>query len=68
VVVGHAVLADTPTFKPAEAAQNLRQTIGQHPLAEVLTREAVQGRIVETQGWVLPQTLAELCALAAKAS
>jgi hypothetical protein len=34
----------------------------------VLTEDAVQGRITETQGWVLPATLAGLCALSAKVS
>jgi hypothetical protein len=67
-MVGRAVLADAPSFQAHKAAESLRRAIGQKPLAEVLLREAVQGRIVETQGWVLPQTLTLLCALAAKAS
>lgn len=65
--VGRAVLADASPFQ-SKTAENLRQRIGQRPLAEVLTEDAVQGRIIETQGWVLPQTLTDLCALAAKAS
>lgn len=67
-MVGRAVLAGVPSFQAHKAAEDLRQTIRQKPLAEVLLQEAVQGRIIETQGWVLPQTLGQLCALAAKAS
>jgi hypothetical protein len=67
VLVGKAVLASRGVGSANEAG-SLRRALGQKPLAEVLVQDAVQGRIVETQGWVLPQTLAELCALAAKAS
>jgi hypothetical protein len=67
VLIGKAVLAGDRAAS-ADKAGSLRRALGQKPLAEVLVQDAVQGRIVETQGWVLPQTLAELCALAAKAS
>lgn len=67
-IVGRAVLAGAPNFRAPAVAASLRQTIGQKPLAELLMQEAVQGRIAETQGWVLPQALTQLCALAAKAS
>jgi hypothetical protein len=66
--VGQAVLASNPQFHAGHAARALRARIGKKPLFEALTQDAAQGRIVETQGWVLPETLAQLCALAAKAS
>ncbi len=67
-IVGRAVLADASSFQARIVAESLRQMIGRKPLADVLVQDAVQGRIVETQGWVLPQTLTQLCALAGKAS
>ncbi len=65
VLIGKAVLAGGKT---SGEAGSLRRRLGERPLSEVLVQDAVQGRIVETQGWVLPETLTELCALAAKAS
>jgi len=67
ILVGRAVLAEDGTRFPHDAGR-LRRMLGQRPLAEVLVEDAVQGRVVETQGWVLPETLTQLCALAAKAS
>jgi hypothetical protein len=65
VLVGKAVLADMPKFRAAEAARALRRTAATKPLSELLTADAIEGRIIEAQGWVLPQTLALLCAVAA---
>jgi len=67
VQVGKAALADG-TIASANDRERLRRRLGQRPLSEVLVEDAVQGRVVETQGWVLPLTLAQLCALTAKAS
>ncbi len=67
VMIGKAVLA-TGKSGSADEAASLRRALGQKPLSEVLVEDAVQGRIVETQGWVLPETLTRLCALAAKGS
>jgi hypothetical protein len=67
VLIGKAVLAGGKT-EPADEADKLRRALGQKPLSEVLVDDAVQGRVVETQGWVLPETLTRLCALAAQAS
>ena len=66
-VVGQAVIADAKDFQAHRVARDLRRHIGHRPLATVLTEDAAQGRITETQGWVLPATLSGLCALAAKA-
>ncbi|HEX7726170.1 MAG TPA: hypothetical protein VF410_06415 [Rhizomicrobium sp.] len=68
ILIGKAVLAENKGLAAKSDAKGLREAIGHRPLAEVLTQDAVQGRIVETQGWVLPETLTRLCALAAQAS
>ena len=66
--VGRAVLAQTPSFDPQRTAQNLRGVIEHRPLAAVLSGEAAQGEVMEIHGWVLPASLAWLCALAATKS
>ncbi|HEY2032651.1 MAG TPA: hypothetical protein VGH02_03070 [Rhizomicrobium sp.] len=68
VTVGSAALEGDHAFQARMAAHDLRRKIGQRPLSLVLGEDAVQGRIVETGGWVLPETFAGLCALAAKAA
>jgi hypothetical protein len=65
-VVGKAVLAGE-SFQPAKVAERLRRTLRDRTLSDVLVAEAVQNRVVETQGWVLPETLTGLCALTAVA-
>ena len=64
--VGAAVLAETPGFDAVKIAADLRARIGGKSLSDVLASDLQQGRVVEAQGWVLPETLALLCALAAK--
>jgi hypothetical protein len=66
--IGETVLANIETFEPSAAAAQLRQRIAGRPLAAVTTEDAAQGRIVEAGGWVLPETLGLICALAAKAA
>lgn len=65
-IVGREVLAQTAAFDPKKTARELYDTIGHRPLAAILSREAARGEVVEVHGWVLPETLARLCALAAK--
>jgi len=65
-VLGRAVLAGDTTSRMPEVAHNLRRKIGQRPLASVLSEDVAQGRVVETAGWVLPETLARLCELATR--
>jgi len=67
VLIGKAVLAGDKASSMGEAG-SLRRKLGEKPLSEVLVEDAVQGRVVETQGWVLPETVTQLCALAAKAA
>jgi len=65
--IGETVLAEAEDFDPKTIADNLRAHIGKRPLAAVLASDVAYGRVVEAGGWVLPQTLGLLCALAAKA-
>ena len=67
IAVGNAVLAQSKDFQAHQVAKELRMRLGHRPLTALLDEDAVQGRIVETQGWVIPISLAQLCALSAKA-
>ncbi|MBS0471245.1 MAG: hypothetical protein JSR60_09250 [Proteobacteria bacterium] len=49
----------------AEMAEALRQRLTHHSLQDVTAADVAAGRIVEVKGWVLPETLVELCSLAA---
>jgi hypothetical protein len=64
--LGVAVLEEAEVFEPARVARQLRHRIDQRPLQTVLASDLEEGRIVETEGWVLPETLALLCGLSAK--
>lgn len=64
--VGGRVLDEAEVFEPQVVAHELRRRLKGRELAAVLADDASQGRIVETGGWVLPETLALLCGLAAK--
>ena len=66
--IGEAVLAGLDDFKSKVAAANLRARIGNRGLGEIMREDASEGRLGEAGGWVLPETLALLCALAAKAA
>jgi hypothetical protein len=66
--IGEAVLADIDDFDPKLAAEELRERIGKRPLAQVMIEDIGEGRVQEAGGWVMPETLALLCALAAKAA
>lgn len=66
--IGETVLAEVEEFEPTELAQQLRERIAGRPLAAVLQQDLSEGRVVEAAGWVLPETLGMICALAAKAA
>jgi hypothetical protein len=66
--IGETVLAEVDDFEPVGMAEDLRTRIAGHPLAKVLPEDASDGRVVEAGGWVLPETLGLICALAAKAA
>ena len=64
--LGSAVLKQTPTFDAHGAAAWLRARLGASALADAMNEDLQNHHSVEVHGWVLPVTLATLCALAAK--
>ena len=64
--IGETVLANIDGFESPATAAQLRKHIAGRPLAAVTAEDAAQGRVVEAGGWVLPETLGLICALAAK--
>jgi len=64
--LGDAVLGEAETFETGRIAHELRKHIAHRPLAAVLAEDLADNRVVETKGWVLPETLALLCGLSAK--
>ncbi len=66
--IGETVLASVEDFEPATMAARLRQRIARRPLSVVSVEDAGAARLVEAGGWVLPETLGLICALAAKAA
>jgi hypothetical protein len=64
--LGDAVLGEAETFETGRIAHELRKHIAHRPLAAVLAADLAEDRVVETKGWVLPETLALLCGLSAK--
>jgi hypothetical protein len=63
--VGAVVLASAPEFDVRKVARELRRKIAGRPLDAILAADAADGRLVEVAGWLLPETLARLCGLAA---
>ncbi|MGH6870474.1 MAG: hypothetical protein ACREHE_03110 [Rhizomicrobium sp.] len=63
--IGVVVIANARTFDVARVARDLRRRIARHPLADALEDDTAHGRLVEIGGWVMPETLTELCGLAA---
>lgn len=66
--IGETVLAELKDFEPVALANDLRRRIAARPLPTVLTEDASKARLVEAGGWVLPESLGLICALAAKAA
>ncbi len=67
-LLGHAVIAGLPRFNAAETARSLRKALAIHSLADVTASDLAAGRVAEAGGWVLPESLALICALAAAAA
>ena len=63
--VGVVARASLPTFSARAAARELRQRFEQRNLVEVIDADIKQNRMAEVGGWVLPDSLAQLCTLAA---
>jgi hypothetical protein len=66
--IGEMVLAEVEDFDPVALSSGLRSRIAGRKLAAVVSEDASSGRLVEGGGWVLPETLGLICALAAKAA
>jgi hypothetical protein len=66
--IGETVLAELGEFEPLRVADDVRARVEGRTLAQVVAEDAAEGRILEAGGWVIPGTLALLCALAAKAA
>jgi hypothetical protein len=66
--IGETVLAELDDFDPLLVANDVRARVEGRPLAQVVAEDAVDGRVIEAGGWIMPETLALLCALAAKAA
>lgn len=63
--VGQVVREVVPSIDDRKIARGLRQRFEQRDLAEVMDADSAEGRLAEAGGWVMPKSLAELCALAA---
>jgi len=63
--VGAAVRIAEPGFNAKAVARELRQRFEQRNLAEVSDADIREGRLAEVNGWVLPESLAQLCTFAA---
>jgi len=68
VAIGESVLAETGAFDSKAVAGKLRGRLVHATWEQAASEDAAAGRILEAHGWVLPESLALLCALAAKAS
>jgi hypothetical protein len=62
--VGAAVVAGTPGFSAVHTAGRLRTRLAAASLSDALAADLAQDRVAEIRGWILPETLADLCALA----
>ena len=65
--VGAAVIARLDGFDIHNVAERLRAALKTTPLAALALADVAEGRTLEAGGWVLPESLALLCAVAAKA-
>lgn len=61
--LGRAAIARMHRFNVREAAAGLRKRLKTSDWNDVVQADATANRTVEADGWVLPQALAELCAL-----
>ena len=65
--LGRAALASMPWFDPKKAAAKLRWRFRDASLVQALQADVHAGHLQDVAGWIVPATLAQLCALAAKA-
>jgi hypothetical protein len=64
--LGTAALKDLPEFDAEASAQRLRAALRHGSFRDVVLADAETGRVLLVQGWVLPQSVAVLSAIAAK--
>jgi len=67
VAFGRAATKDAPG-SPGAIAALLRQRLSGHNLRAVFADELSQGRVFVAGGWVVPESLALICVLAARES
>ena len=65
--VGRAVLAELNPFDENATASQLRRTVHGN-FADAAANDAINGRLIEAGGWVLPASFALVCALAAESA
>jgi hypothetical protein len=68
IEVGKVLLADAGDFDAKSAAQVLRARLRNTTFTQAANDDAAHGRLLEAQGWVLPEAAAVPCLLAAKAA
>jgi hypothetical protein len=66
--LGAAFLAENRTFDADRTAKALRASLASRTLDAAMDSDLGQMRMTEAHGWVLPETIVTLCALAAKTS
>jgi len=67
VRLGAVLTGARPPIDKQKLAAQLRRKIGGRSLARAIAGDLAQNRLIEAQGWLLPDTLAQLCTLAATA-
>jgi len=63
--LGRDARAGIAGLDPKNVARDLRERLTQQSLGQVIDADIAQHRLAEVKGWVLPQSLANLSALAA---
>jgi hypothetical protein len=66
--LGTAVLAEKRKFSIALSSLDLRNRMAGKSLAQALDDDFAGDRMTIVHGWIMPETLTELCALSAKVS
>jgi len=67
IAFGKEVLVDQAGFDPKAAAAELRKRLKGRTLAQAMHADLSGDDLAEIHGWVVPATLAQISALAAKA-
>jgi hypothetical protein len=65
---GETAQAALPRFTPTDAAATLRQRLAHDSLQTAALREAEADRLVEADGWLTPESIALIAALAKSAN